>query len=99
MQQIFHGVAVRILFQRFRVHVLGITVEHDFTTQSSCIRTDIYQVVCRTHNLLVVLYDYHRITQTLKLFQHPNQSFRITGMESDTRLVENVERTYERATQ
>ena len=91
MQQIFHGVAVRILFQRFRVHVLGITVEHDFTTQSSCIRSHVDEVVCGPHDLLVVLHDDHRVAQRLQFFQYVDQTVRIATVQSDAGLVEDIQ--------
>ena len=61
MQQVFYRVALRPLGERSFVYLLGIAIKHYLTTQASCIRTNIYQVVGSTHDIFVVLYYNHRI--------------------------------------
>ena len=79
--------------------VFGVAVENHLSTQSSCIGTDVYQVVGSPHDLLVVLHHHHRVTQILQILQHMDQTVGIPGMQADTRLVEDIERTHQRTTQ
>ena len=49
--------------------------------------------------LIIVLYDYDGITQIAQLLQHMNQALRIAWVQTDTGLVQYIERTYKAATQ
>ena len=41
----------------------------------------------------------YRITQILQILQHVDQAVGISGMQSDTGLIEDIERTYQRTAQ
>ena len=73
--------------------------KYNFASQSSGIRPHIYQVVRLPQNILVVLYDNHRVTQFNKIFQHPNQPMGVSAMQSDAGFVKNIQRTDERTAQ
>ena len=88
-QQIAHGMAVAT-----RLEILHVTLVDDFTSQSSGIRTDVDDVVGCTDDFLVVLYHHHGITQLLQLAEHLDEAVGIPAMQTDTRFVEDVERTH-----
>ena len=77
-----------------RMEVFHIALVDDFTSQSSGIRTDVDDVVGCTDDFLVVLYHHHGITQLLQLAEHLDEAVGIPAMQTDTRFVEDVERTH-----
>ena len=93
MQQIPDGVALRIFGQRTLVDIRSVTFEHNLAPQTASIRPDINQVVRSAHKLFIVFDDDDRISQRLELFQYMDQPFCVATVQSDTRFVEDIERT------
>ena len=73
-----------------------VAFEHYFTAKSSGVRSYVNEVVRRTNYLFVVLYHYHRVVESLKLFEHMNEPLGVAAVQCDARFVDNVYRAYER---
>ena len=99
VEQIFHRITVGVFLQRGFVDLAGITVEDNLTSQATCIRADIYQMIGSTHDLLVVLDHHHRIAKSLQLFQHVDETVGIARVESDAGLIEDIKRAHKRASE
>ena len=97
--KILHRITPGVFFQRALGDFFRIAIKHNLSPQTSCVGTDVYQMVGGTHDLLVVLHHYHRVAQRLQLLQHMNQSVGIPRVQTNAGLVENVERTYQRTAQ
>ena len=63
----------------------------NLSSKPSCIRADIDEVVGGTDDFLIVLHHYHGIAQRLQLLEHMDKTVSITGMESDARLIKDIE--------
>ena len=50
-----------------------------------------------THDLLIVLHDHDSITQGLQFFEDMDESFGVSGVETDTRFIEDIERAHQTA--
>ena len=94
---IFFTLAAKIL-QCQRVFVFAIldticnrTLENDFTTIDSCLRSNINQKVSSTHDLFIMLDNNNGITYVAQTFEHRYKSRRIPGMQTDARLVKNIQ--------
>ena len=77
--------------------VVHVALIDDFASQASGIRADVDDVVGCTDDFLVVLYHHHGITQLLQLAEHLDEAVGIPAMQTDTRFVEDVERTHQAA--
>ena len=53
-------------------------------------RTNIHNVVGRTHGILIMFHDNQRISQILKIHQCMQQLVIVPLMQSDTRLIQNI---------
>ena len=99
-QQILDSIRTRILL--FHTNQLLLTwdfaFEYDFTSQSTSIRSHVNQVICCTHDFLIVFHHDNGIAKRLQILENVNQSLRITTMQTDTGFIENVKRTYQRTT-
>ena len=99
VEKIFHRIAIGVFLQRGFVDLAGITVEDNLTSQATCIRTDVYQVIGSTHDLLIVLDHHHCIAKSLQLFQHVDETVGIARVESDAGLIEDIKGTHKRASE
>ena len=79
--------------------VIHIALINDLTPQTPRFRTDIDDIIRRTDNLLIMLHHDHGIPQGLQLSQYLDQQIRIPGMQTDTRLIQNIQRTHQATTQ
>ena len=73
--------------------------KHYLATESACVRPYVYYIVGSTHYVLIVLHYYHRVVKLLQLAQHVYQPVGVAAVQSDARLVEYVDRAYERASE
>ena len=80
-------------------NVVERSFKHYLASESASVRSYIYYIVGSTHYVLVVLYYYYRVVELLQLAQHMYQSVGVAAVQSDTRLVEYVDRAYERASE
>ena len=85
--------ALWVLGQRTLVDIRSDPFEHDLSSQTTCIRPDVDQVVCSAHKFFIVLDDDDSVTQRLELFQHVDEPFSIATVQSDAWFVEDIEGT------
>src|SRR5262245_8492816 len=71
--------------------VAHVTLDDDFTTEATGAGAEVDDVVGRPDGILVVLHDDNGVAQVAELLQRREEPRVITLMETDTRLVENVE--------
>ena len=73
--------------------------ENDFTSVHSSFRTYIYQQVRSPHYFFIVLHHDHCIANIPEFFEHINQPFCVSRMQSYAWLIEDIEGTNERTSQ
>ena len=56
VQQVFHRIAIGIFLQRLLCDVFRITIEDYLASKTACIRSDIYQMVGSTHDILIMFH-------------------------------------------
>ena len=66
------------------------TGRNDFSTMDAGCRTNIHNVVGRTHGILIMFHDNQRISQILKIHQCMQQLVIVPLMQSNTRLIQNI---------
>ncbi len=81
------------------LEVVHITLIDNLSPQTSRFRTNIDDIIRRTDNLLIMLHHDHGIPQGLQLSQYLDQQIRIPRMQTDTRLIQNIQRTHQATTQ
>ena len=106
MGEVLDGIAVGIflqellLFRRVGGGIFGGRTGIDqLAAQSSGIGTDVDEVVGGTHDFLVVLHYHHCIAQLLQLSEHLDEAVGVTAVETDARLVEDIDAAHERRTE
>ena len=72
-------------------HLLGCTLEHHLSTTDACLRTYVHDIVGVEHHVAVVLHHNHGVAHVAQLLQRVYESVVVALMQSDARLVEDVE--------
>ena len=71
MKQIADGVAFRITGRNRLVgKACCVSLENNLSTEPSCIRAYIYQIIGSTHDVLIMLYHHHCIAKRLQILQY-----------------------------
>ena len=71
--------------------VFHIALINDFSSQAAGIRTDIDDVIGGTDYFFIVLYHYHCVSEFLQLTQYADQTVGVTAVQTNTRLIQNIE--------
>ena len=87
------------LLRHLRHHLLRGASKHHFAPHAARTRTDVYDVVGGSHDVLVVFHHYHRVAQIAQLFQHLDQAVGVARVETDGGLVEYIHTAHQRAAQ
>ena len=58
-------------------------------------RTDIHDIICRQHRILVVLHHNERISQIPETFQRVDQFIIVSLVKTDARLIQNVRHSHQ----
>ncbi len=77
--------------------VFHIALINDFSSQAAGIRTDIDDVIGGTDYFFIVLYHYHCVSEFLQLTQYADQTVGVTAVQTNTRLIQNIETADEAA--
>ena len=77
-------------------HDLQTSFEEYRASLGSCFGDNVYDVVGGSHYFLVVLHDNHGIVKLLQLAQYVNQTVRVSAVQTDAWLVQNIERSDKR---
>ena len=72
-------------------HLFGDALEHHLTAFPSGARSDVYDIVRLSHHILVVFHYDDRVADVAQFLQRGYQPFVVALVESDARLVEDVE--------
>ena len=72
-------------------HLLWCALEYELAALASGSRSNVHDIVSVEHHVLVVFYHYHRVADVSQVFQRGDELFVVALMESDARLVEDVE--------
>ncbi len=72
---------------------------HDFSPETSGIGAYVDNMVGGAHYVLVMFHHHNRVAKALELAEHSDEFFRVAAVESDRRLVENVQRAYKAASE
>ena len=66
---------------------------------NACIGPDVYECICCTNHLLVMLHHHNGIAGITQALYHPDESLCVALVQADTRLVEYVHSSVEVAPQ
>ena len=91
-QQITYRMTIAAFFQVFHIALIN-----DFSSQAAGIRTDIDDVIGGTDYFFIVLYHYHCVSEFLQLTQYADQTVGVTAVQTNTRLIQNIETADEAA--
>src|SRR5690554_583478 len=58
----------------------------------TCFWTDINQIICRFHHLLLVFYNNNGVANVAKRFEYADQTLCISWMQTDARLIQYIYR-------
>ena len=87
--------SLQLLVSLSSYYIVRISFEDHLPAQTSSVGAYVDEVVCGTHNLLVVLHYDHSVTQRLQFLQYMDKSYGVAAMETDARLIEDIKRPYQ----
>ena len=79
-------------------HLLRCALKDNFSSLASCLRTDIYNPVGSPHHIFIVLHHNNGIAQVAKFLQTVEQTFVVALVQTDARLIEDIEHVDQLAT-
>ena len=74
-------------------HIVEATADHDLAAVLTGSRTDVDDVVCRTHGVLIVFDDDQRVAQVAQALQGLDQAVIVALVQADGRLIQHVQHT------
>ena len=63
---------------------------HNFTAMFACSRSDIHDIICCKHGVLIVFHDNKRISEVSQMLERSEQLVIVSLVESDARLIQNI---------
>ena len=66
------------------------TVGDNFTAMFACSRSDIHDIICCKHGVLIVFHDNKRISEVSQMLERSEQLVIVSLVESDARLIQNI---------
>ena len=79
-------------------NILNASGANDLTAVNARFRSDVHDIVGSSYGILVMLDDYKRIAEVTQILQGRKELVVVPLMQSDARLVENVQHSYQRRT-